>query len=157
MYLKSVNINGFKSFSENTNIDFSNKVNVVVGPNGSGKSNVVDAISWVLGTQSPASLRTNKMEDVIFAGTEKLSQKGFAEVNLNFEVDADKFNGTDEISIGDYVLTGGELPAIVLCDSIIRLLPGSMSNSSCALSDSFQDDLLSPPIYTRPSNFKGRA
>jgi len=60
-----------------------------------------------------------------------------------------------EISIGDYVLTGGELPALVLCDSIIRLLPGSMSNSSCALSDSFQDNLLSAPIYTRPSDFRG--
>ncbi|MAQ70309.1 MAG: tRNA (guanosine(37)-N1)-methyltransferase TrmD [Flavobacteriales bacterium] len=60
-----------------------------------------------------------------------------------------------EISIGDYVLTGGELPALVLCDCIIRLLPGSMSNSSCALSDSFQDNLLAPPIYTRPSDFKG--
>ena len=108
MYLKAVNINGFKSFSENTNIDFTNKVNVVVGPNGSGKSNVVDAISWVLGTQSPATLRTNKMEDVIFAGTEKLSQKGFAEVNLNFEVDADKFNGTDEISIGRKLYRDGQ-------------------------------------------------
>ena len=69
-------------------------------PNGSGKSNVVDAISWVLGTQSPGALRTNKMEDVIFAGTEKLSEKGFAEVYLNFVVDADKFNGSEEISIG---------------------------------------------------------
>tara|TARA_B100001250_G_scaffold395427_1_gene400330 strand:- start:17 stop:691 length:675 start_codon:yes stop_codon:yes gene_type:complete len=59
-----------------------------------------------------------------------------------------------EISIGDYVLTGGELPALVLCDCIIRLLPGSMSNSSCALSDSFQDNLLAHPIYTRPANFK---
>ena len=108
MYLKAVNINGFKSFSENTNIDFTKKVNVVVGPNGSGKSNVVDAISWVLGTQSPATLRTNKMEDVIFAGTEKLSQKGFAEVNLNFEVDADKFNGTDEISIGRKLYRDGQ-------------------------------------------------
>ena len=108
MYLKAVNINGFKSFSENTNIDFTNKVNVVVGPNGSGKSNVVDAISWVLGTQSPGTLRTNKMEDVIFAGTEKLSQKGFAEVNLNFEVDADKFNGTDEISIGRKLYRDGQ-------------------------------------------------
>ena len=108
MYLKSVNINGFKSFSENTNIDFSNKVNVVVGPNGSGKSNVVDAISWVLGTQSPASLRTNKMEDVIFAGTDKLAQKGFAEVNLNFEVDAEKFNGTEEISIGRKLYRDGQ-------------------------------------------------
>ena len=108
MYLKAVNINGFKSFSENTNIDFTNKVNVVVGPNGSGKSNVVDAISWVLGTQSPGTLRTNKMEDVIFAGTEKLSQKGFAEVNLNFDVDADKFNGTDEISIGRKLYRDGQ-------------------------------------------------
>ena len=108
MYLKSVIINGFKSFSENTSIDFSNKVNVVVGPNGSGKLNVVDAISWVLGTQSPASLRTNKMEDVIFAGTDKLTQKGFAEVYLNFEVDAEKFNGADEISIGRKLYRDGQ-------------------------------------------------
>ena len=108
MYLKTVNINGFKSFSENTNIDFTNKANVVVGPNGSGKSNVVDAISWVLGTQSPASLRTNKMEDVIFAGTEKLPQKGFAEVNLNFDVDSEKFNGTEEISIGRKLYRDGQ-------------------------------------------------
>ena len=61
----------------------------------------------------------------------------------------------DEVSIGDYVLMGGELPALVLCESIIRLLPGSMSNSACALSDSFQDGLLSHPIYTRPSDFRG--
>jgi chromosome segregation protein len=93
-------VNGFKSFAEKVNIDLSNKVNVVVGPNGSGKSNVVDAISWVLGTQSPGALRTNKMEDVIFAGTEKLSEKGFAEVYLNFVVNPEKFNGSEEISIG---------------------------------------------------------
>jgi chromosome segregation protein len=100
MYLKSIVVNGFKSFAEKVNIDLSNKINVVVGPNGSGKSNVVDAISWVLGTQSPGALRTNKMEDVIFAGTEKLSEKGFAEVYLNFVVDPEKFNGSEEISIG---------------------------------------------------------
>ena len=107
MYLKSLNINGFKSFYEKTTVDFSNKVNVIVGPNGSGKSNVVDAISWVLGTQSPATLRTNKMEDVIFAGTEKLSQKGFAEVYLNFEVDDKLFNGNSEISIGRKLFRDG--------------------------------------------------
>ena len=107
MYLKSLDINGFKSFAEKTNISLTDKVNVVVGPNGSGKSNLVDAISWVLGTQSPASLRTNKMEDVIFAGTEKLSQKGFAEVYLNFEVDPEKFNGTTEISIGRKLFRDG--------------------------------------------------
>ncbi len=107
MYLKSLDINGFKSFAEKTNIKLSNDVNVIVGPNGSGKSNVVDAISWVLGTQSPASLRTNKMEDVIFAGTEKLSQKGFAEVYLNFEVEPQNFNGNNEISIGRKLFRDG--------------------------------------------------
>ena len=107
MYLKSLDINGFKSFSEKTIIDFSNEVNVIVGPNGSGKSNVVDAISWVLGTQSPGTLRTNKMEDIIFAGTEKLSAKGYSEVYLNFEVDEQLFNGNSEISIGRKLFRDG--------------------------------------------------
>ena len=62
---------------------------------------------------------------------------------------------TKEISIGDFVVSGGELPAAVLCDSIIRLLPGIIGDESSALSDTFQDDLLSPPIYTRPEVYKG--
>ena len=62
---------------------------------------------------------------------------------------------TKEISIGDYVLTGGELAACILIDSVIRLIPGVISDESSALNDSFQDDLLPPPIYTRPSDFKG--
>ena len=62
---------------------------------------------------------------------------------------------TKEISIGDYVLTGGELAAAVLCDSIIRLIPGVLGNETSALTDSFQDDLLAPPIYTRPREYKG--
>lgn len=62
---------------------------------------------------------------------------------------------TKEISIGDYVLTGGELAACVLADSIIRLMPGVLNDEQSALTDSFQDDLLSPPIYTRPENYKG--
>ena len=62
---------------------------------------------------------------------------------------------TKEISIGDYVLTGGELAACVLADSIIRLLPGVLNDEQSALTDSFQDDLLSPPIYTRTSEYKG--
>ncbi|MBT3282343.1 MAG: tRNA (guanosine(37)-N1)-methyltransferase TrmD [Cryomorphaceae bacterium] len=66
-----------------------------------------------------------------------------------------EFLVTKEISIGDFVVSGGELPAAVLCDSIIRLLPGIIGNESSALSDTFQDDLLSPPIYTRPETFKG--
>ena len=60
-----------------------------------------------------------------------------------------------EISIGDYVLTGGELPAAVFCDAIIRLIPGVLGNESSALTDSFQDDLISPPLYTRPRSFNG--
>ena len=60
-----------------------------------------------------------------------------------------------EISIGNYVLSGGEIPAAALCDSIIRLIPGVMNNESSALFDSFQDDLIAPPIYTRPENWNG--
>jgi len=62
---------------------------------------------------------------------------------------------TKEISIGDYVLSGGELGAAVLCDSIIRLIPGVLGNETSALTDSFQDDLLAPPVYTRPADYKG--
>ena len=62
---------------------------------------------------------------------------------------------TKEISIGDYVLSGGEIPAAVFCDTIIRLIPGVLNDESSALSDSFQDDLLAPPVYTRPSSFNG--
>ena len=62
---------------------------------------------------------------------------------------------TREISIGQYVLSGGELPACVLMDSIVRLLPGVLGNIESALDDSFQDDMISPPIYTRPENYKG--
>jgi tRNA (guanine37-N1)-methyltransferase len=62
---------------------------------------------------------------------------------------------TKEISIGDYVLTGGEVAAAILSDSIIRLIPGVISDETSALTDSFQDNLLAPPIYTRPSNYKG--
>lgn len=62
---------------------------------------------------------------------------------------------TKEISIGDYVLTGGELAAAIITDSVIRLLPGAMGDETSALTDSFQDGLLAPPVYTRPADFKG--
>ncbi len=62
---------------------------------------------------------------------------------------------TREISIGDYVLTGGELPALVMTDAIVRLIPGAIGDEQSALSDSFQDDLLAPPIYTRPAEYNG--
>ena len=62
---------------------------------------------------------------------------------------------TDEISVGDYVLSGGELAAAVFCDAMIRLIPGVLGNETSALTDSFQDSLLAPPIYTRPADYKG--
>lgn len=62
---------------------------------------------------------------------------------------------TKEISIGDYVLTGGELPAAVIADAIVRLIPGAIGDEQSALSDSFQDNLLAPPVYTRPAEYKG--
>lgn len=62
---------------------------------------------------------------------------------------------TKEISIGNYVLSGGELAAAVVCDAVIRLLPGVLSDETSALSDSFQDDLIAPPVYTRPADFNG--
>ena len=62
---------------------------------------------------------------------------------------------TSEISVGDYVLSGGELGAAILCDAVIRLIPGVLNNETSALTDTFQDDLLAPPVYTRPSEYKG--
>lgn len=62
---------------------------------------------------------------------------------------------TKEVTIGDYVLTGGELAAAIMCDAIVRLIPGAISDEQSALSDSFQDNLLAPPVYTRPAEYKG--
>ena len=97
---------------------------------------------------------------------EKLNQKKANKLSLykNIIIICGHYNGIDErirknivnieISIGDYVLTGGELPAAILIDSIARLIPGVLSNESTALNDSFQDDLLGYPNYTRPAEFK---
>ena len=82
MFLKSLTIKGFKSFADTTVLDFETGVTVVVGPNGSGKSNVVDAIAWVLGAQGPRTVRSQKMDDVVFAGTSQRPALGRAEVSL---------------------------------------------------------------------------
>ena len=84
LYLKKVEIQGFKSFADKTEIEFKNEVTAIVGPNGSGKSNVSDAIRWVLGEQSVKNLRGSKMEDIIFAGTNSRRALGYAEVTIVF-------------------------------------------------------------------------
>ena len=97
MYLKSLEIQGFKSFPDKTFLQFGDDITAIVGPNGSGKSNISDAIRWVMGEQSTRALRGGKMEDVIFGGTQKRAQVGFAEASLvldntdrAFAVDADE-------------------------------------------------------------------
>ncbi|MBV8369426.1 MAG: AAA family ATPase, partial [Candidatus Eremiobacteraeota bacterium] len=85
MRLKSLKVFGFKTFAEATTLDFVDGTTAVVGPNGSGKSNLVDAIRWVLGEQSSRSLRSQKMEDVIFAGNNTRKPLGMAEVSLTFD------------------------------------------------------------------------
>jgi tRNA (guanine37-N1)-methyltransferase len=98
---------------------------------------------------------------------EKFSQKmaNMLSLKKNILILAGHYKGVDqrireylitrEISIGDYVLSGGELPAAAITDAIVRLIPGAISDEQSALSDSFQDDLLAPPVYTRPADFNG--
>lgn len=85
MFLKSLTLKGFKSFAETTHLELEPGLTVVVGPNGSGKSNIVDAVAWVLGAQGARAIRSNKMEDVIFAGTSKKAALGRAEVTLTID------------------------------------------------------------------------
>lgn len=109
MRLKSLEIQGFKTFPDKTKLSFEQGITSVVGPNGSGKSNISDAIRWVMGEQSPKSLRCSKMEDIVFNGTDKRKRLGYAEVTLNID-NSDRtldFNG-DEIAVTRRYYRSGE-------------------------------------------------
>ncbi|HMK91735.1 MAG TPA: AAA family ATPase, partial [Thermoleophilia bacterium] len=109
MYLRSLRMKGFKSFSRATELVFEPGVAVVIGPNGSGKSNIADAVMWVLGEQSPTTMRGSSMQDVIFAGSDGRRAAGVAEVELTFDnSDGVLSVPTPEVSIGRRVVRGGE-------------------------------------------------
>ena len=99
MYLKALEIQGFKSFPDKTLLNFGEDITAIVGPNGSGKSNISDAIRWVLGEQSAKGLRGAKMEDVIFGGTERRNPVGFAQVTLVLDNTEQIFPAMEEAEV----------------------------------------------------------
>jgi chromosome segregation protein len=162
VYLKSLKLTGFKSFADRTRLEFRPGVTVVVGPNGSGKSNLVDALSWVLGTQSTKTLRTPKMEDVIFAGTATRPSLSKAEVtlvidNTERQIDLD----LDEVSItrrlyrdgsSDYELNGVGCRLLDIQDA--RSVPSDVSSGRTMTS--FASRISSGRSDGRCDRFAGR-
>ncbi len=109
MHLKQLTLKGFKSFAEPVTIGLRPGVTVVVGPNGSGKSNVVDAVAWALGAQAPSSVRSGRMDDVIFAGTASKAALGRAEVSLTFDNSDDALGlGFSEVSVRRTLFRSGD-------------------------------------------------
>ena len=109
MLLKSLSLQGFKTFPDKTTLSFGPGITAVVGPNGSGKSNISDAIRWVLGEQSSKALRCSKMEDVIFGGTPGRKAQGFAEVTLTVDNNDKKLPfDLDEVAITRRYYRSGE-------------------------------------------------
>ena len=129
MYLKRLEIVGFKSFADAFELEFQRGISCIVGPNGCGKSNIADAIRWALGSQSPTELRADRMEDVIFSGTVDRKPQGMAEVVLTFDNSARELNlDFDEVSVtrrlfrsgdSEYLLNGNRCRLMDITDLIV--------------------------------------
>jgi len=122
MRLEKITLNGFKSFADKTEFEFDRDITAIVGPNGCGKSNVVDAVKWVLGTQSPKALRSGQMTDVIFSGSGSRKSSGMAEVCLHFSAVAEMGFANDQLVITRRLYKSGE--------SLYQI-----NNSNCRLKD----------------------
>ena len=135
MFLKSLELNGFKSFAQKTVLEFPKGITAIVGPNGSGKSNIIDAIRWILGEREAKNLRGGKAEDLIFAGTPKRARVGMAQVSINFDntskffpVDFDEVSISREVNrdgISTYSLNKSELRAKEIIDFFARARLGT--------------------------------
>ena len=123
MFLKSLEIRGFKSFADKTELKFKKGVTAVVGPNGSGKSNISDSVRWVLGEQSVKTLRGGKMEDVIFAGTQYRKPVGLAQVSLTLDnSDSSLATEYNEVTVSRRIFRSGETEYLI-------------NNTKCRLKD----------------------
>ena len=119
MYLRALEIQGFKSFPDKTRLTFEKDITAIVGPNGSGKSNIADAILWVMGEQRSRALRGSKMEDVIFGGTEKRNALGFAQVSLILDNSAHIFDYEgSEVMLGRRYYRSGDSEYFINKESV---------------------------------------
>ena len=150
MYLRRLEVHGFKAFADRQKFEFGNGMSVIVGPNGSGKSNVADSIKWALGAQSTKQIRARKTEDVIFSGSEKRRQMGMAEVTLTLD-NSDGWMPIDfsEVSVtrrahrsgeSEYLINGAQVRLTDVLDLFRRAQVGQ--NSYAHMSQGLVDEVL---------------